>query len=86
MTEISHVWLRKPAVLEKIGCGSIKLYDLIEHQGFPKPIKMGRASLWCESEIDRWLLDQLAKRDDPERRGPGRPKKGEAAKQREIAA
>jgi predicted DNA-binding transcriptional regulator AlpA len=54
--------LRRPPVLEKIGCKTMMLYELIRNHGFPRPVKLGRASVWDEAEIDRWLERQAAKR------------------------
>jgi prophage regulatory protein len=54
--------LRRPEAEKKVGVGTTKLYDLIKHHEFPKPIKLGRRSLWCEGEVDQWLEKQAAKR------------------------
>jgi prophage regulatory protein len=63
MTAPRHTWLRKSAVLQKISCGTTMLYDLIREDGFPAPVKLGRASLWSEQEIDVWMSERLTKRD-----------------------
>ena len=55
--------LRRPEAEKKVGIGTTMLYDLIKHHQFPKPIKLGRRSLWCEEEVDRWLEKQAAKRE-----------------------
>lgn len=35
------------------------IYNLIERQGFPKPIHIGRTSRWIESEVDAWINEQI---------------------------
>ncbi len=37
------------------GFSAKHIYHLINEGKFPKPIKIGRASLWRLSEINRWL-------------------------------
>jgi predicted DNA-binding transcriptional regulator AlpA len=61
---MSHTWLRKPAVLEKLGVGTTMLYQLMRHDDFPCPLKLGRASVWSAQEIDAWLAERMAERDE----------------------
>jgi prophage regulatory protein len=44
--------LRRPSVEAKVGIKRTALYELIKHDQFPGPIKIGRSSFWVESEID----------------------------------
>jgi prophage regulatory protein len=39
------------------------IYKLISQDSFPRPIKVGRRSIWVEAEVEAWLADQVAKRD-----------------------
>lgn len=41
-----------------IGFSAKHIYHLIDCGKFPKPIKIGRASLWRLSEINLWLDEQ----------------------------
>jgi predicted DNA-binding transcriptional regulator AlpA len=47
--------LRKPAVLDALGCSNSTLYELIEKGKVPKPTKLdpdGRISIWWADEIE----------------------------------
>lgn len=43
-------YLRLPGVLARYGVSRSTLYDLM-HKGFPKPIHLGRSSLWPIDEL-----------------------------------
>lgn len=45
----------KPASHGITGFSAKHLYHLIKLGKFPTPIKLGRASLWRVSDINRWL-------------------------------
>ncbi|MEG1440034.1 MAG: AlpA family phage regulatory protein [Hafnia sp.] len=34
-------------------------YKLIKEKKFPKPIKLGRASRWFKSEVEKWLKERI---------------------------
>lgn len=34
-------------------------YKLIKERKFPKPIKLGRASRWLKSEVEKWFEDRI---------------------------
>ncbi|HHE2505647.1 TPA: helix-turn-helix transcriptional regulator [Escherichia coli] len=34
-------------------------YKLIQDGGFPKPIKLGRASRWLKSDLEEWLYYRI---------------------------
>jgi len=36
------------------------IYRLINTNDFPAPIKIGRSSVWVESEVDAWITDLIA--------------------------
>ncbi len=40
-----------------------QLWRWIKAGAFPVPFKIGHTNAWLESEIDRYLTDQVAKRD-----------------------
>lgn len=41
------------------GFKSSYLYQLIKEGKFPKPVKIGTASRWRESEIQQWIHNQI---------------------------
>ena len=45
----------KPATRGITGFSAKHIYHLINQGLFPKPVKIGRASLWRTSEINDWL-------------------------------
>ena len=44
-----------------VGFSSKHIYHLIDIGHFPKPIKIGRASLWRRSDIESWIEKQFEK-------------------------
>ncbi len=44
--------MRMPDVIKRTGMCSAKIYRL---EGFPKPVKIVRISVWVESEIAAWI-------------------------------
>jgi prophage regulatory protein len=52
--------LRLPKVLERTGLSRSTIYFRISTGEFPAPIALGgRAVGWLESEVDKWLDDQI---------------------------
>ena len=45
----------KPATRGITGFSAKHIYHLINQGLFPKPVKIGRASLWRVSEVNDWL-------------------------------
>ncbi|MBL1321497.1 MAG: AlpA family phage regulatory protein [Methylophaga sp.] len=37
------------------------LYRLINNGEFPAPIKIGRSSVWPESEVNEWIINLIIK-------------------------
>jgi prophage regulatory protein len=68
---MSERLLRRPGVQDKVGIGRSALYELIKHDQFPSPIKIGRSSFWVESEVDNWIDQRIA-----EARGQGASREG----------
>jgi len=59
-TNMATVILRLPAVITRTGLARSTIYLRISDGKFPRPISLGgRAVGWIESEIDRWLLEQI---------------------------
>lgn len=49
-------------VMQQIGFGRTKLYDMIQLEEFPAPIKLGRYSRWSQIEVQEWIESQKSKR------------------------
>jgi prophage regulatory protein len=42
-------------VLSRVGGGRTKLYDMIQLEEFPPPVKLGRFSRWSQIEVQNWI-------------------------------
>ncbi|MBL8352646.1 MAG: AlpA family phage regulatory protein [Burkholderiaceae bacterium] len=51
--------LRLPAVLLLTGRGRTVTLDDVKAGRFPAPIRVGRATLWSEREIQGWIADRI---------------------------
>jgi prophage regulatory protein len=52
---------------ERCGIARITIYRLIDRGAFPKPVEIAdRRVAFVESEIDAWIEDRIARRDDPD--------------------
>jgi prophage regulatory protein len=50
---------RLAAVKDTTGLSKSSIYARIEHDGFPKPIKVGpRASRWEMSRVEHWVREK----------------------------
>ena len=56
--------LRAKDVLKKIGFSRSNFYRMVGAGLFPKPVKIGKASLWVEEEIDAVLKAYVAGLDE----------------------
>lgn len=52
--------LRLPHVEDRTGIKKTAIYGMIKAGAFPAPIKIGNMTLWLESEVEHWILDQVA--------------------------
>jgi prophage regulatory protein len=56
--------LRLPAVLERTGLSRSRLYELLNSQEFPRPVKLSaRINAWPDSEIADWIAARIDGRD-----------------------
>jgi prophage regulatory protein len=56
--------LRLPDVQDKTGLRHSSIYKGVKERTFPAPIALGpKARGWLEAEVERWIADQVAKRD-----------------------
>ena len=44
--------------------------QLMRHDECPAPVKLGRASLWSAQELDAWMAERMAKRDEAREKAP----------------
>ena len=59
-----QLFLRLPAVLQKVGMSKSFVYDLITQDKFPKPVKVSsRISCWVAAEVDQWVQERIDARD-----------------------
>ena len=54
--------LRLPCVENQTGLKKSSIYQMIQDNEFPSPIKIGkRSSAWLASEIDQWIEQRIKK-------------------------
>ncbi|MBX3631163.1 MAG: AlpA family phage regulatory protein [Nitrosomonas sp.] len=46
-------------VESRVGFKSSSIYLKIQQKKFPPPVKVGTASRWTESSIQKWILDYI---------------------------
>lgn len=51
--------IRLPIVLGMVGLGRTAVLDRVKAGAFPAPVKVGRATLWRESEVSGWVVAQV---------------------------
>lgn len=77
--------IRLPAVVEKIGLRRSAIYGKLDRksrqydESFPRPVRVGGASLWLVAELDDWLDAQAAKRDEVAEQRVAKARKAAAA-------
>ena len=53
--------IRLPEVLQRTALTRSKLYQLMDEQAFPKPVKLGgRVNAWSDQQIEEWINERLA--------------------------
>ena len=63
-TASTRRFLRGAAVNQKTGLANSTKYYLIAQGRFPRPVKIGpKMSAWDEAEIDAWMNERIAERD-----------------------
>lgn len=60
---MSTILLSFDDVASRVGLGRTRIYAGVASGDFPKPVKIGRRSLWVEAEIDQWIAARIAERD-----------------------
>lgn len=56
---VTEKLLPLPEVESRSGFKSSFIYQLIKEGKFPKPVKIGTASRWRESEVQQWIHNQI---------------------------
>lgn len=49
-------------VMHQVGIGKTKIYDMIQFEEFPAPVKLGRYSRWSQIEIQEWIEEKKGRR------------------------
>ena len=49
-------------VISQVGMGKTKIYEMLQFEEFPPPVKLGRYSRWSQLEIQAWIEEQKGKR------------------------
>ena len=58
-----HRFLRRPAVLAKLGISKTHLYELERAGDFPAHFMLSpRCAVWEEAAVDRWMEERAARR------------------------
>lgn len=57
--------MRLKEVMETTGLGRSSIYKYAQEGSFPKPVSLGgRSSGWVSDEIEEWVVEQIALRDE----------------------
>ncbi len=61
----TELFIRLPAVLQKVAMSKSQIYKLIAQDQFPIPVKVSRRiSCWVTLEIDDWIEKKIKQRDE----------------------
>ena len=52
---MSERLLKLPQVISMIPLSKCQIYNLIKEEKFPKPLKIGRTSLWKLTEVEEYI-------------------------------
>jgi len=57
--------IRLTEVMARTALSRSGIYDLMAHNRFPKPVKIGdgRINAWLDSEVSDWIASRLAERE-----------------------
>jgi len=57
-------FIKLKEVMERTGLGRSSVYKQMSEGTFPKNVSLGdRAVAWVESEIEDWIVERVAERD-----------------------
>lgn len=58
-------FIKLKEVMEKTGLARATVYKHVANNKFPKSVSLGeRAVAWIESEVEEWMLERIAQRDE----------------------
>jgi prophage regulatory protein len=57
--EVSIQFQKLPEVCRRVALSRSKVYALVAEGRFPRPHKIGRASVWLQSEVEAWMRAQV---------------------------
>ena len=61
----TELFIRLPAVLQKVAMSKSQIYKLIAQDQFPIPVKVSRRiSCWVTLDIDDWIEKKIKQRDE----------------------
>lgn len=49
--------IRLPEVMSRTGLARPTIYKAMAANRFPQVIRVGRAAMWVENEVDQWVAD-----------------------------
>lgn len=53
-------FLRLPVVIERTGLSRSTIYDMMDRDEFPRPVKIGaRAIAWPAERLDDWMAEKV---------------------------
>ena len=52
-------FMRLPDVEGQVGFRRSKIYAMIQEKQFPAPIKLGRTSVWLQTEVAAWMTERI---------------------------
>ena len=55
-------YLTRDDVLAIVKCSKSQIYNLMESDDFPRPIKVGSSNRWLRSEVEAWFDAKIMKR------------------------
>ena len=66
-------FIRLKEVKERVALSQSRIYDLVSHGEFPRPVKLGavrkeskidsRTNYWLENEVDNYIDERIAERN-----------------------
>ena len=58
-TDMADQHLRRPAVEAATGLSRSTIYDMMDRNEFPRPVRIGRRAVaWPESVVNAWLAER----------------------------
>lgn len=56
-------FIKLSRVLDRVGVGKTKFYEMVNNGEFPKPVKHSAGQRWVESEVVAWQQARMAERE-----------------------